>query len=109
MSVTARARHRRVGDDPEPPARRRLPDPTYLVAAAVVAGLSLTWLHHPRLGMYVVAAAFAAGALLRLVLPKRDAGLLALRHRALDVVVLGGLAAGIAVLATVTPFPPAAS
>lgn len=55
---------------------------------AVVAGGD--W----RLGVRVLAAGLVVAALLRLVLPAKDAGMLAVRHRAIDVsvlAVLGGL------------------
>ena len=55
---------------------------------AVVAGGD--W----RLGVRVLAAGLMVAALLRLLLPSKDAGMLAVRHRAVDVsvlAVLGGL------------------
>jgi hypothetical protein len=55
--------------------------------------------------MYIVAAALAAAALLRLVLPEDRAGLLVVRARWLDVLALTALAVAIAVVVTVTPFP----
>ncbi len=91
---------------PRPGRRRR--EPLVAVAAVMVLGFVLTWLHHPRLGLYVVAAALGVAAILRAVLPARDAGLLVVRSRTLDVVVLGLLTVALAVLAGVTPFPPPA-
>lgn len=87
-----------------PPARR-LPDPLLLVLAGVAAGILVVALHHAQAGLYVVAASLGAGALLRLVLRPRDAGLLVVRNRRLDVLMLAGLAIGLAVMAAVTPFP----
>ena len=49
------------------------------------------------------AGAFGLAGLLRLVLPTRVAGLLAVRSRVFDIVAYGLLAAGIAVLAIVVP------
>ncbi len=55
-----------------------------LVATAV--GIAIVFRSHDwRLGVRVVAGALAAAALLRLVLPQRDAGMLAVRHRLVDV------------------------
>lgn len=81
-------------------------DPLLAVLAGLAAGLLLTWLHHPRAGMYAVSAALGAAALLRLLLRPGEAGLLVVRSRGTDVALLGLLAAGVFVLATVTPFPP---
>ena len=49
---------------------------------------------------------FAAAAL-RPVLPQRDAGMLAVRHKALDVVLLAGLGAALIFLASSIPDQPA--
>jgi len=85
--------------------RRRFPEPLILVLAGVALGMTLTWLHHPRVGLYLVASSVAVAALLRIVLPGRDAGLLVVRSRLVDGVVLAALAAALIVLASVTPFP----
>lgn len=90
-----------------PSGRRRI-DPLLPVALGVVGGLVLTWLHHPRVGLYAVAAALGLAAVLRLVLPASEAGLLVVRNRLVDVVVLGVLCSAVVVIASVTPFPPAA-
>lgn len=84
-------------------------DPLLPVALGVIGGLVLTWLHHPRVGMYAVAAALGAAAVLRLVLPTSEAGLLVVRTRLIDVAVLGVLCAAVLVIASVTPFPPPAA
>jgi hypothetical protein len=55
------------------------------VGIAVVA--SGDW----RLGLRVLAVGLMAAAGLRLVLPARDAGMLAVRHRAIDVTVLAAM------------------
>ncbi len=89
-----------------PEAHRRRFEPLVAVVALMGLGFVLTWLHHPRLGLYVVATALGAAAVLRAVLPARDAGLLVVRGRSLDVVVLALLTVALAVLAGVTPFPP---
>lgn len=82
---------------------RRTPDWPFLAVLTVLAvGLLGVSQHHWRKGLYVVAAAVLLGAALRLVLPVRSAGLLAVRTRVTDVVVLttlglvvGGLAAAV--------------
>ena len=84
--------------------RRRL-DPSALVALTVAIGVLIAALHHPRTGMFVACGGLGAGALLRLVLSPRHAGLLVVRKRRLDVVVLLGLALALGVLAAITPFP----
>jgi hypothetical protein len=73
--------------------------------AAVAVGLWLVWVHHPRKGLATIALALGAGALLRLVLPPRDAGLLVVRSRLLDVSVLLALAGAVVALAVVQNFP----
>jgi hypothetical protein len=82
---------------------RRGADPLFAVLAGVAAGVVVAALHHPRTGMYVVCGALAVAALLRLTLRERDAGLLRVRRRQIDVVVLAGLAIAVGVLAAVTP------
>ncbi|MFD7733190.1 DUF3017 domain-containing protein [Kitasatospora phosalacinea] len=65
--------------------------PITLVLLVAAAGLLITWQGHFRLGLLAVGAAPLLGALLRLGLP--DVGMLAVRSRFTDVVlmfVLGG-------------------
>lgn len=59
--------------------------------------------HYWRRGVYVVAAACVLGALLRLVLPARRVGSLAVRTRAVDVVTLLVLGVALGLLASVVP------
>lgn len=110
MTVPAEP-HPAGGPAPQPadpsspqPGRHRL-DPMLLVLLGVAAGIAVAVLHHPRSGMFVVAAALGLGAALRLVLRPRRAGSLVVRNRRLDVLALAMLAAVVAVLAAVTPFP----
>jgi len=79
--------------------------PILAVLAVAAAGLAMTgWRRVPvQDALLVVAAAPGVGAVLRAMLPTRHVGLLAVRSRALDVLVLAALAAGIAVLALATP------
>jgi hypothetical protein len=79
--------------------------PILVVLLTGAAGLVLTAEPHVtvRSALLVFAAAPAVGAVLRSVLPARLAGLLRVRTRVFDTLVLAGLAAGIAVLAVATP------
>jgi Protein of unknown function (DUF3017) len=94
---------------PQPGAPLRAPkrriDPLAFVVGCAAIGVLIAALHHPRTGMFVVCGALAAGGLLRLLLSPRNAGLLVVRKRRVDVVVLLGLALALGVLAAVTPFP----
>jgi hypothetical protein len=89
---------------PAQSAVRRI-DPLAVVVATVAVGVLIAALHHPRTGMYVACGGLALGGLLRIVLSPRNAGLLVVRKRRMDVVVLLGLALALGVLAAVTPFP----
>ncbi len=95
--------------DPVVPRRRFRPpiirEPLVAVLAAVGAGIWLVWVHHPRKGLATIALALAVAALLRLVLPARDAGLLVVRSRAIDVAVLLAFSGIVVVLAVVQHFP----
>jgi hypothetical protein len=53
--------------------------------------------------MFLVGFAALVGALLRLVLRSRDAGLLVVRGRVFDVIALGAIGAAVMILATVVP------
>jgi hypothetical protein len=95
--------------DPVVPRRRWRPpvlrEPLVAILAAVAVGLWLVWVHHPRKGLATIALALGAAALLRLVLPPRDAGLLVVRSRLIDVSVLLVLSGMVVVLAVVQHFP----
>jgi hypothetical protein len=79
----------------------------YLVILGVVAaGLVVVATGHWRGGIHVVAGALVAAAALRLVLPARDAGTLAVRHRMLDTTLLGGMGVALWVLASTIPDSP---
>jgi hypothetical protein len=65
-----------------------------LVMAATAVGIVVVGLGPWRTGVRIVAGALLAAAALRFVLPTKDAGMLAVRHRAFDTVllaVLGGV------------------
>ena len=56
-----------------------------------------------RRGIFLVGVAAMTGALLRLVLRGRDAGLLVVRSRAFDVLALGVIGGAVMILAAVVP------
>ena len=90
----------------EPTANRSLQQwPLLVVVVGVLAGIAITLLGDLtwRLGCVVVGMSLLVGAAERLVLPRRAAGLLEVRGRAFDVIVLavGGLA--VLVLAMAVP------
>ena len=78
-----------------------------LVLVAMAVGIGITWLAHDwRLGIQVVAGALAAASALRLVMPQRDAGMLAVRPRLVEVFIVGALAVALFVLAENIPDQP---
>ncbi len=90
-------------DRPAPPPQRLWP--LLVVVAGVLLGLGLavvgetTW----RVGSVVVGLALLAGAVERAVLSDRAAGLLQVRGKTFDVVVLGGTGLAVVALALVVP------
>ena len=77
-----------------------------LVLAAGATGIAIVWSGDWRLGIRCLAAGLCFACLLRLVLPKRDAGMLAVRHRLVDVVLLVGVALALYYLAGNIPDQP---
>lgn len=77
--------------------------PLLLVLAVAVIGLVIAALADFRTGSLVVAIALLLAAALRVVLPQRDAGLLAVRRRSVDVLTLGLLGTALGFLAFVVP------
>jgi hypothetical protein len=75
------------------------------VLAGVLVGVTVAAARQPQVGLFLISASLAAAAVCRLVLRPRAAGSLVVRNRQVDVGVLAALAAAIAVLASVTPFP----
>ena len=69
----------------------------------VVVGLALVAVEHWRKGLTVMGLALAGAALLRLFLPERRVGFLAVRSRPVDVVLLA--AAGVALTAISLAIP----
>lgn len=75
--------------------------PYALVLCGVAAGLGVVATGHFRRGSVLIAAAVFAGALARLLLPERLVGLLAVRRRWVDVLLMTVAAAGITFVAFV--------
>lgn len=97
--------------EPAEPLERRYPSTIggacYLgVLIAASLGLALVVWEDWRVGLRVIAASLAAAGLLRLALPHRDAGMLAVRGRAVDVGLLVGTAAALYYLAGDIPDQP---
>jgi len=65
----------------------------------VGVGVSLARLKHPVLGAITIGISFVWAGLVRLLLPARHAGLLAVRSKGADCAVLVGLGIAIVVLA----------
>lgn len=79
----------------------------YLVVLALgAAGIAVVWGGDWRLGIRMLAGGLCFASLLRLVLPARDAGMLAVRHRVFDALVLGGVGAALFFLAATIPDQP---
>ena len=95
---------------PERPPRRypsTLGGMLYLLAlGGVLVGLALVVWEDWRTGVRVVAGSLGFAAACRLVLPTRQAGMLAVRHRAVDVLMLLGVAGALFFLAGDIPNQP---
>jgi hypothetical protein len=82
---------------------RQLP----LLAVLIVVGLGLlqVTLDHWRRGLVVIGLALVGAAAMRLLLPVRRAGFLAVRSRPVDVVLLAGTGLALTVVALTIPSP----
>lgn len=79
----------------------------YLVVLLVTAlGIGVVVVGDWRVGVRVVAGAILAAALVRLVLPQRDAGMLAVRHRFVDCLVLAVVGCALIFLSVTIPDQP---
>jgi len=76
--------------------------PLALIIGGAGLGLVIIGLHHFRWGNLVIAGSLLAGAFLRLVLPTRRAGLLAIRSRFTDVVTMSAMGGSLMLLALIT-------
>lgn len=83
----------------------RLTRESPLLATLGVTGVGLVAVsfHHWKKGLIVIGVGLLVGAALRLALPARRVGLLAVRGRTADVAVLAGLGLAIVVLALIVP------
>lgn len=79
--------------------------PLTATLAVVVAGLVVVASGHFRRGTVLLAFGVALAFFLRLLLPGREAGLLAVRSKRVDVTVLAMLALAVSVLALWVPPP----
>ncbi|MCR1784364.1 DUF3017 domain-containing protein [Nocardioides carbamazepini] len=70
---------------------------------AVGVGLVVAAASDWRLGLRIISGGLAVAGGLRLVLPEKDAGMLAVRHRLLDVGILVAVGAVLLVLAATIP------
>src|SRR5215470_16945625 len=75
--------------------------PYIFVLCGVAAGMAVVATNHFRRGSMLIAASVFIGALARLVLPESQVGLLAVRRRWLDVLMMAGAAIGITLVAFV--------
>jgi hypothetical protein len=77
--------------------------PLLAVLTAVAVGLALVTVEHWRLGLTVMGMALVGGALLRLFLPVRRVGFLAVRSRPMDVVLMAGAGLTLTVVSLAIP------
>jgi hypothetical protein len=99
------------GEAYDEPEGRRYPSTVggmfYLVVLAGTAvGIGIVWTGNWRLGTEWMAGSLIFAALLRLVLPNRDAGMLAVRNRIFDCLLLGGVGVVLIFLAVTIPNQP---
>lgn len=89
-----------------PGGRRWLREwPITLVLAGVVLAMLLIAMDYFRRGSIVLSASVLLAAFLRLLLPEKDAGMLAVRSRKVDVVTLGVLGVGLTIFTFWVPPP----
>jgi hypothetical protein len=77
--------------------------PLLVVLLVVGVGLLLVAFQHWRMGLVVMGLALVGAGLLRLLLPVRRAGFLAVRSRPVDVVLLAGTGLALTVIARTIP------
>ena len=77
--------------------------PLLAVLAVVAVGLALVAVEHWRKGLTVMGLALVGAALLRLFLPERRVGFLAVRSRPVDVVLLAAAGLALTVISLAIP------
>ena len=77
--------------------------PLLIVVAGLALGLLIVVLGQWQFGCLVIGCALGIGAVERVALSKQEAGLLQVRSKAFDIIVLVGMGAAIIVLAIVVP------
>lgn len=77
--------------------------PLLVVCLGVAAGLAYMWLVDFKQGAMIVAVFVCLAAFLRIVLPERTVGLLAVRSRIVDVLSLLILGLALAIITVVVP------
>jgi multisubunit Na+/H+ antiporter MnhB subunit len=77
--------------------------PLLVILLVVGAGLLVVTVGHWRQGLAMVGLALVGGAVLRLLLPVRRVGFLAVRSRPTDVVLLAGVGLALTVIALTIP------
>ena len=77
--------------------------PLLAVLVAVGVGLLLVTFEHWRIGLVVVGLSLVGAALLRLLLPVRRVGFLAVRSRAVDVLLLAVVGLALTAVALAVP------
>jgi hypothetical protein len=105
-TTTLMSTPRRARDEPAAAARALRAWPLLVVLAGVVAGLVVAMLGDStwRVGCLLIGASLGLGAVLRLALPSREAGLLQVRGKAFDTTLL--LLLSLAVIALAIAVPP---
>ena len=79
--------------------------PLFAVLVTVAIGLLVVTFDHWRSGTVIVGLGLVGGAVLRLLLPVRRVGFLAVRSRPVDVVLLAGTGLVLTIIVLTIPFP----
>lgn len=76
------------------------------ILGTTLAGLAVVTFGDWRFGVKWVGSALIAAAVCRLLLPRRDAGMLEVRHRFVDALMLGAVGVALIVLSSTIPNQP---